>query len=549
MSLPKEPRQQMINMMYLVLIALLALSASAEILKAFRLIQINMHKSNVSALGKIKAIDTDFQLAYTNDPKKTEPFLKKSKKLEEYCNDLEELIITIQERLERAGSGDETVGDAAYQDHGHGIGELAEAKNTEIGSEVLILKGEGKKLGLKINETREKLKNEILDEKVREHFIFALSEAVDPPVQEGGYKPSWEEDKFEGMPLAAVVTMLEKLKGDLIATELDLLGYLLNEIGAEDMKFDKLETQVIPVSNYVTLGEEYNSQIFVSAYNSTQEPDIYIGKLDDSKITIDSFGNIDPIEIDPMVSVEDSLEVVNGKGLYTMSSNSLGLGPKTYEGVVKMRKPDGNFRYYPFRTNFMVGKSSVVVSPDKMNVLYIGVDNPLSVSVPGFGPDKVSASIPGATMRSKGGGKYIAKVRRPGKVNVNVSVKDEEGKSKVVGKAKFRVKRVPDPVPSVAGQSGGSIKTSTFKAQAGIIAELKDFDFDLRFRIVSFEMLYSKPRADLVSAKGTNERFTPKMKAMIKRAKPGDTFVFNDVKAKGPDGTTRKIGSISFILK
>jgi gliding motility-associated protein GldM len=184
-----------------------------------------------------------------------------------------------------------------------------------------------------------------------------------------------------------------------------------------------------------------------------------------------------------------------------------------------------------------------------MNVFYIGVDNPVSISVPGFPAEKVSASITaGSIIPAGAGGKYTVKVTQPGKVNVTVSAKQLDNSVKSMGAVEFRVKRVPDPIAKIADQPGGSISTSKFKVQRGMIAVLENFDFDIRFQIVGFEMTYGAKRQDLVSARASGPLFDSKMLDFINRAKPGDTFYFDDIKAKGPDGTIRKLPTIAFKL-
>ncbi len=251
----------------------------------------------------------------------------------------------------------------------------------------------------------------------------------------------------------------------------------------------------------------------------------------------------------PMLKVNGHFKSKKMVRVFLIRSPS-NVGPQSYEGVIRLRKPSGEFKFFPFKAEYNVGKGGVVVSPDKMNVLYIGVDNPISISVPGFDPTKVKGSITQGSLRAGSRkGSYIAQVTRPGDADIIVSAVTPEGKTKQMGKAPFRVKRVPDPVAKVGGQPGGNIKTAKFKAQRGIIADLDNFDFDIRFNVVSYEVIYRAPRADLISTKGSGAAFDTRILNLMNRAKPGDSFVFNDIKAKGPDGTTRKLPSISFELK
>jgi len=180
-----------------------------------------------------------------------------------------------------------------------------------------------------------------------------------------------------------------------------------------------------------------------------------------------------------------------------------------------------------------------------MNVFYIGVDNPVSVSVPGFAAERVTASISSGTITGSNG-KYTVKVTQPGKAIVTVSAKQLDNTTKSMGQVEFRVKRVPDPIAKVAKQPGGAIAAAKIKVQRGMEADLENFDFDIKFQIVGFEMTYAAKRQDLVTARVNGPMFDSKMLDFINRAKPGDMLYFDDIRAKGPDGSTRKLPSIAF---
>lgn len=550
MSLPKEPRQQMINMMYLVLIALLAMNVSAEILKAFRLVQLSLDKSNKAAIAKVDDLYGQFEFNMKNDPEKTREFYKRAKLVKQYSAELFDFIGQIKAKLEKLGSGEGKSGEEAYQDHGHGVTELAEASNQDFSGQVFVLERQGDKLQDLINLTRERMLT-IIDDNERETFsqTFALERAEKPKSDEGSNR-SWAASTFESMPLAAVVTLLSKYESDVKAAEIDILSYLLSKIGAEDIRFDVLESQVIPQSSYVTLGEDYKAKIFVSAYSSTQIPSIFIGQLNKDIVGAAEPGTkLSPVLVDPMTKIQDTLRVESGKGEYKVSPN--GIGPQAYEGAIRLKKPDGNYIYFPFIEEYTVGKGGVVVSPDKMNVFYIGVDNPVSISVPGFAPDKVKASVSqGSLSPGSGKGRYIVRVNKTGEAIVNVSVVTPDGNGvKSMGKAPFRVKRVPDPVAKVGTLPSGNVPTATFKAQRGVVADLENFDFDIKFNVLSYELIYQAPRQDLIIVTGNGPIFDSKMLALLSRAKPGDSFVLNEIKVKGPDGSTRKLPSVAYRLK
>ncbi len=191
MALPKEPRQQMINMMYLVLIALLAMNVSADILKAFRLVQVSLDKSNVAALAKGEDLWTKMELQYKNDPVKVKEFHSKARSVRKETGELLDFINETKSTLEKMGSATQKAGPEAYTDQGHGVEELAQASDQEIGSQVLIFRKQGDKLKDKINSTRAKLLS-LVEPKDRENFILALDAAENPQTSDG--EKQWAAD-------------------------------------------------------------------------------------------------------------------------------------------------------------------------------------------------------------------------------------------------------------------------------------------------------------------------------------------------------------------
>ncbi len=179
-----------------------------------------------------------------------------------------------------------------------------------------------------------------------------------------------------------------------------------------------------------------------------------------------------------------------------------------------------------------------------MNVFYIGVDNPVAVSAAGVLAKDIRANMSGGTMTG-GGGNYVVRVTQQG--TAKVTVKDATGKTH--GSFDFRVKRIPDPVAKVANKAGGNITAGELKVQKGIAAVLEGFDFDAKFRVVSFDMVYAARRADLAIARGNGPAFNGQMSGYLGRVKPGDLVYFENIKVRGPDGQTRPIPGITFRVR
>jgi len=193
-----------------------------------------------------------------------------------------------------------------------------------------------------------------------------------------------------------------------------------------------------------------------------------------------------------------------------------------------------------------------------MNVFYIGVDNPIECGISGIAGDKINASISGggAKITPKGNGKFVVRVTEPTKKGefVKVAVSgpkpefDRDGGSHSESKD-FRSKYIPDPIPEIGGKNGGKMRSGEFKVQKGIAATLYGFDFDAKFEVVSCEVTYAPKRDDLQTKTNQGALFTGDVKALMSQAKPGDSFFFDDIRAKGPDGKTRNLGTIGFSIK
>lgn len=314
-------------------------------------------------------------------------------------------------------------------------------------------------------------------------------------------------------------------------------------VDAPDFKIDSIAAKVI-APNLVFVGDDYKAEVFVAALTTTQNPVVKIGKVsktEDGRFKID--GRFEQIQVD------------NGVGTYTVKAVREGLS--RFEGLIEVKSPSGQMVSYPFESEYMVMKSSVVVSPTKMNVLYIGVNNPISIYIPGVHPYNVTATLTGGTLTNDdeaGKGNYIAKVTGGEEAFVTVSAKlGEDATSRPLATYRFRVKRVPDPEAYCAGQTGGLISMNKLVAGGGtygdgVIAKMKDFDFDVTFRVTSFEVTMNVG-SELISSKVNGNHFTESVKNQIKRLKSGSRVFIENIKAIGPDGLPRTLKPINFKIQ
>jgi gliding motility-associated protein GldM len=523
------PRQKMIGMMYLVLTALLAMNISKDILNAFVMINESLEKTNNTFSAKNDVAYAAFDKAYSENKEKVGPYYKKAQEVRTLSKELIGYIDELKFKLIR--ETDKT--EANIPDDSLSLMKVNAKDNYDVPTNILIGSEpaspkdgpfSAKELREKIDSYRDKILS-LLDEKTRPGMKIGL---VLEGGSENGVAKSWEVLNFDHTPLAATITILTKLQTDVRNAESDVVKALFSSVDAGDFKFDAITARVIAPTSYVLLGEEYQADVFVAAYSTTQDPEILIGDVD--TVTNKLRGNGTPVKVE------------GGVGRYTIKPTSEGL--QKWGGIINLKGPDGSIKPYSFKAEYMVAKAGVVVSPTKMNVLYIGVENPLDISVAGVPAENIEPVLNGGTLSKVGAGKYIAKVQGGTKATVNVAANFGKDK-KQMGSMEFRVKRVPDPVAKFGGKTGSAnINKSDLTTALGVFAEMENFDFDLRFDVISFDITTTQGQFE-VTKTSNNNKLTEEQKGLLKNVKAGQKVYVENVKVKGPDGSIRQISPVN----
>ncbi|WP_374166514.1 gliding motility protein GldM [Arcticibacter sp. MXS-1] len=498
-------RQKMINIMYLVLLAMLALNVSDTILNAFKNINdsLELSKSNVNT-GVEQLFAAFESTKLKEEPGRAKPVYDKAKQAQAIAEELNVYIENIKKEFVTEGQG-----------YNPETGDLKARDNLDIAPGLMVNKGEGAKLKAKIRETREKLMS-LLDSKERQTVTLALN-AEDPKNSIGG-KRTWEEVNFgEGTPLTAAMTILTKIQADIKNAEADVVKRILGKMDQAVVNLDKFAAVAVAPTSYVIQGQPYTAEVFLTAYDSKTSPAIRVGG--------------------------SSLPLKDGKGVYTVSTNREGVF--TWSGTVRVKQTDGTYKEYTTPVQkYQVARPSAVVSPDKMNVFYIGVPNPVSISAPGIPKENLRVSMSGGSIQGSNG-KYVVKVSSPGEARVSVSAEIAPGKVQTIGVTEFRVKRIPDPVAKFAGKSGGTLSSVAIKAQSNVFAILEGFDFDAKFSVTRFSLIIAKPRADAIVLQTSGNTLSGAMRSALAGIGPGSRVIFDNIVAVGPDGSQRALNSIA----
>lgn len=551
MSIPKEPRQMMINMMYLVLTALLALNVSAEILNAFHVVNEGIINSNKSVDNKNDKSMQAFQSSMEKDAAKTKPWLDKANIVKSESEKIvKELAALSDEIVKLTGGWADEAGNHFDTGWASDKGKLSDEKNLDVSTRLLVEEKKGYELQDKLLALRNKMIS-LVDEPGKKKEI-EMQLPLNIPGKDvmfknaEGQQKDWVNMNFHMIPTVAAITLLNKFQNDIKNSESMMIDYFLQQINAKDFKFDKLTARVIAPTSYVMQGQKYTADIFVAAFNTTQNPEVIIGSLNANAKKDPDGGYLETKE-NP-VNGGRTIDVKGGMGKYEVGAS--GEGEQKYAGAVKVIGPDGTPTYYPFEAAYTSAKGSAVVSSDNLNLIYAGVPNPFSVSVPGFASDKVTASASiGSFSGSKG--KYIANMTAQdiGKeTTISVTV-DDQGAKKTIGTTVFKIKRIPDPQAVVAGKYEGNIKSGELKATPGVIAQLKDFYFQgVTFSVTSYDFIFIAKRQDPWIKENKGMKWESDVVSKIQGAKPGDQIIIRNIKAKGPDGQTRSLNPITLSI-
>ena len=570
-----SPRQKMINMMYLVLTALLALNVSKEVLNSFFEVNLGIVKTTESINKKNLDTYRGFDEASNQEKVKNYKDLANQVKpvssfLVEFIQEMKyNLVLKVDKKVflgeHKDEEGDEIesnifeveyselsslekskkIAHLGAKDDRHAAGDFF---NPENKSSLPNIDGIGKCT---------QMKNEI--ESFRQTLLSVLKVAEDSSwiikgssdfladeinsslkIEDGkvygekGKKVTWEYYNFYDMPSVGALTLLSKWQADIKNMEAEVISFLAKNIDANSLKFTTAMATTIPSSNFVLKGEEFKSTIFLTAFDETANPEILIGDYDSLPDGTYQFRG-----------TPDVVPVVNGQGIYTVKGGSV--GPKSYKGLIKILQDDGD-QYYPFEGEYIVANKSFAVSPTKMNILYTVIDNPISVSVAGYQPQQVSISMSGAsyTTVNRKKGEYLVTPDNKmlgKKIYVSVTVKDKNGKKKSIGKMEFRVKEVPDP--TIFHLNSNKVSKEQITGKPKLSAKLLNFDFEgIVFKVVKFD----------VECIGTvSEAFegvsviSSKIKTEIGRLKKGNKVIISNIVVKQRGGSTRRMGpSVGF---
>lgn len=522
----------MINMMYLVLTAMLALNVASEVLEAFRVVDSSLLQTVKAVDMKNAQIYSSFEQAFAENPSKVEEWKSKADEVRQSTRSMISYISQLKEKLVR-DSGSKLINEENQfsSEDFHFIAENGDTlkimKEDDLNSpsELMITQKNAEELKEKIITYKNELITLIAEDNVElKESILRDLETADPPpnLKEGGENKSWETQYFLDKPLVAILTLLSKMEIDVKNSEANLINYLFAQIDAGSFKFNKLGAQVIANSNLILQGDEYVAEVFLAAEDTTQQPQIFIK--------------------------DQEVEVKDGKAIYRVKANDP--GEFSWGGLIKYKTPAGIIKNYEFEQKYQVTKPSVTMSATNMNVFYRGLDNPFDIGGGGIPKENLEVRMTNGTI-VKSGDSYVIKPTdldeqgRRTTVSVYANV---GGERRLVDTTPWRVKKVPDPVAQVNGQSGGTIRKEVLAIQDGILAVLEDFDFDFKYTVTQFDIQTSGGGGYVNFYRSETNRFTPEQKIELNRLNAQSLVYIANIKAIGDDGEERDLDPIAFTI-
>ena len=515
---PVSPRQKMINLMYVVLMAMLALNVSTEVLNGFSIVEESLNRTTANAARENQALYDDFAEQMQKNPAKVKQWFDKSQLVKQMSDSLYNLAADLKLAIVQEADGKD--GDPQN---------IRNKEDLEAANQVMLApsRGRGAELFKAINTYRDRLLTMVTDDHQKK--MIASNLTTDIPKDAMTMGKNWQEYMFESMPAAAAVTLLSKLQSDVRYAEGEVLHTLVSNIDVKDIRVNALNAFVIPNSQTIVRGDKFSAHIVMAAVDTTQVPQIFIG----------------------------GREVNLPNGIYETVTGRT--GDFTLSGYIQMQNGNGELIKRDFEQKYTVVDPSATVSADLMNVLYAGYNNPLSVSVPGVPLNKVQATMSGGTLQPVGPGRYIA---RPTAVGQNVTItvtSTNTGRAQQMGQFTFRVRRLPDPTPYIAMRDdsgspvrykGGGLSKAQLLAADGIGAAIDDGILDIAFKVQSFETVFFDNMGNAVPMVSEGATFSARQKDTVRKLARNKRFYISRVTAIGPDGISRKLNaSMEVIVK
>ena len=506
-----SPRQKMINLMYVVLMAMLAMNVSSDVLAGFQLVDEGLNRSKENSNFQNEAIFNQLETAMKENPEKTREWYNRAKEIRAMSDSLYNFVEDLKLRIAQEADGDDA-----------DVNNLRNRENLEAATHVMLAPrvGQGSKLKESIDNFRTNVLKMIND--TVQQRIVSNNLSTEVPKKAKALGKNWQEYMFENTPVVAALTLLTKVQTDLRHAEGEILHQLVSNIDVKDLRVNEISAFVIPNAQTVVRGGKFSARIVMAAVDTTMRPDIYVGNT----------------------------LLKSSNGIYETVCGST--GDFTLRGYIQMKNGNGDIIKREFTQPYTVVEPSATVSATMMNMLYAGYQNPVSVSVPGVPINKVNLSMSNGSLTKKGNGEYIAVPSKVGEDVTFTVTAENEGRQQEMGKFSFHVRKLPDPTGYIQytdakGNTtrfkGGRISKQAIMSAGGIGAAIDDGLLDIAFRVVGFQTMFVDNMGNVVPEASNSASFTPSQISKIRSLNRGKLFNISSIRVIGPDGIERTLTS------
>lgn len=506
-------RQRMINLMYIVFIAMMAISVSSDVLDGFTKVNKSLDKTLNATQKQNLDLFNNIHNRYNQNPEKSSKSYQSSINISEKTKRLNTYIDSIKIEIAKATDGEKV-----------NTNNISRKDYTDATNKIMLnpINGEAKRLKYQL-EKYKKFALSLIGENSNSKIFSDILDTSNIGLI------NWETATFNNMPTVATITLLTKLQNDISIIESKVLSKLLKNIDYKDYRVNSINAEVIPNSRIITLGQEYSAKIILSSVDTTKRPSIYV----DGK------------------KLKDNLY-----GIYKSIPNKL--GTFTIDGYITTQNNNGDTIKSNFKSEYTVVEPIATVAPKLMNVIYLGIDNPIEISIPEFSSDKILVSIDNGTIYNKGREWIIKPLYSNKDATIKISAKTEDNKVIPFGSKVLRVRSLPDPSSYIELKEGSNIKRfkggriskqELLRIIDNLSAAIDDNILDIKFDIQRFTVIYFDSMGNAMMEVSNSNKFSDRQIRQIKAMKRGTRLYITDIIAKGPDGSTRKISPMEIILK
>ena len=511
------PRQKMINLMYIVLTAMLALNVSSDVLDGFTQVHDGLNRTNSNVGLRNSAIYGQLGAFAEQNPDKGKAWLDKASDVRRATATLVAYVDSLKYEIVRRVDGKDADPD-----------NIVNRDDLEAAAVVMLSPGNprGTILRQRIDAYSDYVLSLLPDSTTRR----TVGEALDTKAvtRRGTLTPqSWEESRFDQQPVVAAVTLLTKLQNDILYAEGEALSSLLSHVDAGDVRVNELNALVLPQSRMVMRGGKYSANILLAAVDTTARPLVFV----------------------------EGKQLSNDRGLYEINTGST--GTFTYKGWLEVPHGDGTSTRHDFSSSYTVIEPMATVSATMMNVLYAGIENPVGISVPGVAMTDISATMTNGSLNRQGD-HWVAKPATVGQDAVITVTATMDGRPVNVATTTFRVRKLPDPTPFIAFKDangatdhyrGGRPFAKALLMQAqGLQAAIDDGLLDTPFNVLGFETVFFDSSGNAMPEVSDGANFSARQKQQFQRLSRGKRFYISRIRAVGPDGITRDLSPMEVII-